>query len=150
MPDSEVVGIAKSAWKYEREDRNWVGRSSRAILSREEILYFAHHKKGGDALLLWCFLIGQHATRKEAIVVDREAMAKANLLPGWTAWRYREAIKALRELQLLRLVEGGQRRDDLTFAPNRYLLASAMAESRQYATGTVVSPRQSRGSRAEP
>jgi hypothetical protein len=100
-------------------------------------LIFASHKKGGDALLLWGYLGGLHARRQEAVVVVREAMADSDVLPGWTSWRYREAIRTLRELELLVLVEAGQRRADKTLMPNRYLLRRPLAQSRQDVTRTA-------------
>jgi len=121
LPDAEVVRTASSAWRYECEGRNWVGRAPTTVLDREELHLFAGHKNGGDALLLWSYLEGQHAKRAADIVVDRKAMAAANLLPEWTEWRYRKAIKALRDLQLLRLVaQGGSQ--NRRFGPHRFRL----------------------------
>jgi hypothetical protein len=136
LPDAEVVRTAHSVWRYEREGRNWVGRAPRTIIGREELLVFAGHKNGGDALLLWAYLEGQHAQRAEPLVLDREAMAEANLLPGWSAWRYRQAIDALRELGLLEIVGGGYRRGDQTFAPYLYHLRRPVAGTRQDTTRT--------------
>ena len=137
LPDTEVTDVAQRVWRYEIEGRNWSGKSPRTILSREELHVFARHKNGGDALLLWAELAGQHARRKTAFAVDREAMARANVLPGWSGWRYRQAIEALRELDLLVLMEGGERRPDKTFKPYLYLLRRPEAESRQHVTQTA-------------
>ncbi len=137
LPDYEVCSCAAQAWKYQREGRNWVGGSPRTILTREEQFYFAEHRHGGDALLLWCYLEAQHAKRSSAFAVDREAMARDNVLPGWTAARYRKAIKVLRELCLLVLVEGGVRRSDKTLMPNKYLLRRPLVHSHQNATRTA-------------
>jgi hypothetical protein len=136
LPDAEVVSTAQSVWRYEREDRNWVGRAPRTIIGREELLVFAAHKNGGNALLLWAYLEGQHARRAEPLVLDREAMAEANLLPGWSAWRYRQAVETLRELGLLEIVGGGYRRGDQTFAPYLHRLKRPVAGTRQDTTRT--------------
>jgi hypothetical protein len=137
LPDDEVISTAKSAWRYECEGRNWAGRSPRTILSREELLFFAPHKKGGDALMLWSYLEGQHARRAEPLVLDRIAMTEANLLPGWSQWRYRQTIKTLLALGLIEIVGGGHRRGDQTYAPYQYCLKRPMAGSRQDTTKTV-------------
>ena len=144
LPDSEVVATARSAWRYEQENRNWVGRSPRTVLTREELFFFAHHKAGGDALILWAYLDGQHSGRG-AFTVDRQAMAAANVLPDWTAWRYRRTLDTLRALGLLVRVGGGERRADKTLTPHLYRLERPMAGSRQYATRTVFARARDRG-----
>ena len=136
LPDSEVLATAQSAWRYEVEGHNWVGRSSRTILAREDIDVFAHHKKGGDGLILWTLLNSQHKNRKH-FVVDREAMAAANVITGWTAWRYRKAIEALCELGILIPVSNRRRRADKTWQPTHYRLVRPTAGSLQYVTRTV-------------
>lgn len=150
LPDSEVISIAKSAWRYEQEGRNWIGKSPRTILTREELMIFAGHKRGGDALLFWAYLESQHARRKVAFALDREAMARERMLPNWTAWRYRCAISALLELELLELVEVGKRRKNKKLAPNKYFLRHPSACFRQNATGTAspMPPKSGSGGRS--
>ena len=122
LPDPEVIDVVKRVWGYEIEGRNWVGQAPRTILTRNDLTIFARDKNGGNALMLWTHLIGEHAKRKSAFALDTAAMARADVLPGWTRWRYRRAIKTLRDLELLELVEIGQRRTNKTFAPNLYFL----------------------------
>jgi hypothetical protein len=74
--------------------------------------------------------------RVDPLVLDREAMAEADLLPGWSPWRYRRAIEALRELGSLEIVGGGYRRGDQTFAPYQYRLKRPVAGTRQDTTRT--------------
>jgi hypothetical protein len=138
LPDAEVVAIAQSAWRYEQEGHNWSGRSPRTLLTRRELLYFSPHKYGGDALILWSYLEGQHAAGGASFAIDREAMAAAQTLPRWTTWRYRQAIKALLELGLLEFVRGGHRRSNQTFAPYQYRLKRPVAGGRQNTTKTGV------------
>ena len=64
-------------------------------------------------------------------------MARAQTLPGWTGWRYRQAIKTLLELRLMEIVGGGYRRGDQTFAPYQYRLKRPVAGTRQDTTRAV-------------
>jgi hypothetical protein len=136
LETDEVEKTAQSAWRYEHEGRNWVGRKPRVVVERGALLLFASHKNGGDALILWGYMKGQHAKREAPMVLDRESMMRADVLPGWTAWRYRKAISTLLDLKLLERIDFGRRRQDKTFAPYLYRFVNAVAGARQYVTRT--------------
>lgn len=136
LAETEVVKTAQSAWRYQCEGRNWIGRSPRIQFTMDELMAFAGHTKGGDALILWGLLTSLHGHRNEPIAIDREAMAAAQLLPSWKAGRYRTARDALSDLSLLELVNQGGMTGTGRTSPNLYRLITSVAASRHNTTRT--------------
>ncbi len=111
--NSEVEKTTRSVWRYQSEGRNWVGSQGHVDWSVTRVLECAPHKHAGDAVILMTVLRAKHAKRKKRFAVGPRAMAKAQILPGWTEHRYRTALKAAIKLELIEPVyTGGRRKGD--------------------------------------
>ena len=89
--------------------------------SVEQVLSCAFHKHCGDAIILTTVLRAKHAKRKKAFAVVPRAMARDQVIPGWSEHRTRQALHAALDLGLVRPVyKGGHRLHD----PSLYELAS--------------------------
>ena len=112
LTDSEVVSCAKSAWNYQVEGKNLVGRQARHFITRSlwrEVL--EHSSNGSDALALYNLLVMEHALRVgrgETFVLVVKGMVKAETIPHWGVKRYRAAIRDLLELNLISMVHRGR------------------------------------------
>ena len=118
LPDAEVLKTARSAWRYEVEDRNWVGRTGRVYLTADEIAKLITYPRGSDMALLLLTLRRAHWDH-EVFAVSPKAMAAAGVIPGWrrSPDRYRRALALLIESGFLHLqYRGGSRPGDV----NRY------------------------------
>ena len=124
LPAAEVDKAARSAWGYQADNRNWVGSRPRIVHHYETVIKFAVHKKGGDAMLLLAVLQSQHARRNQPFAIDRTAMAKAGVLPGWSAGRIRAARFALIELGGVVRARTGRRRADGRQEPDLFWLSN--------------------------
>lgn len=111
IPEPEVRRIVASAWKYNTENRNWVGGAGVCQISSElmEGLMNFSPKHGGDALALYLKLKKEHAARDkrgEPFPVCPEAMARDCVFP-WSKYQFTEALRVLRKYPLLELVKPG-------------------------------------------
>jgi hypothetical protein len=85
LPDAEVVKIAQSAWKIEREGRNLVAGPSGAVFLSYDVLDHLAEIAGSrlpDAVLILIYLLRNHAWRKEPFAFVAAAMAQAKSVPG--------------------------------------------------------------------
>jgi Primase C terminal 1 (PriCT-1) len=120
LPDAEVAKTARSAWRYQSEKRNWVGSEGHVTWPVAQVLRCAPHKQGGDALILTTVLRAKHATRKESFAAATRAMARDQVIPGWSEHRTRQGLQAALKLGLItRIYKGGQGPGD----PSRYRLS---------------------------
>src|SRR5262249_13406675 len=113
--DSEIEETARSAWKYEVEGLNWVGRAGRVYVSAEEQERLMAHPKGADMALLLLRLRRAHWDRL-SFAVSPKAMADHRVIPDWgrSPGRYRRAVAGLVEVDILRIERlGGSKRGDV-------------------------------------
>jgi hypothetical protein len=110
LNSAEVQKTVRSAWRYEQEDNNWVGREARALVTASEYQFLAAHRHGADALLLLVKLQLSNWARAEFSVAPK-AMAQAKVIPRWGPQRYRNAADALVEIGRLRITHHGGRGD---------------------------------------
>src|SRR5262249_26540374 len=102
LSDTEVVGIATSAWRYQEEERNLVGRGRAFVVSNAD--YERLHEEGGDdAVLLYCHLRCHHWGRD---FVLSKAMAASM---RWGLRKWRGARDALERLGFIRCIHPGGR-----------------------------------------
>ena len=102
LSDAEVLSIAASAWRYEEEGRNLVGRGRGFVVSNAD--YKRLREEGGDdAALLYCDLRAQHWGRD---FVLSKAMAAAM---RWGLPRWKRAREALVKLGFICCIHPGGR-----------------------------------------
>ena len=129
LRDAEVEKTARKVWDYQVEGRNWVGSRGHVPWSVEQVLSCAFHKHSGDATILMTVLRANHSKRDGPFAVAPRAMARDQVIPGWTEHRTRQALKAALQLGWLNLVyKGGHRLHD----PSLYELPPACENSHQY------------------
>ena len=121
LSPAEVEKTARSAWRCQTEGRNGVGSQGYAYWSVEKVLKCAPDRHGGDAIILTTVLQAKHAKRKEVFAVAPRAMAKHQVIPGWSEHRTRTALAAAVELELIVPVHKGGR---FPGDPSLYRLAS--------------------------
>ncbi len=111
MTEAEVREVARSAWNYEVQGKNWVGSSGRVVLSKELVHERARLYPGNPFVLEMKLRIEHSARvqRGEAFRLCRRSMAACQTLPGWTESNYRSAIDSLRANGLLRVVRSKPR-----------------------------------------
>jgi hypothetical protein len=130
LPDLEVERAVCSAWRYEQNGQNWVGKGARAYITSSEHQFLATRQFGPDALLLITKLRLTHALRPE-FCISPKAMARAKVFPGWGPQRYRHAIALLVQSGGLRITHrGGRSGGDArryAFGMKRLLLLAAAA-----------------------
>jgi hypothetical protein len=98
LPDSELVRIVASTWKYHQSGRNWAGSGQQVVLSHAEIDLYAD---APDALLLLTILRRHHWGRDFVVA---NAMKETMPGGGWRRQRF-TAARALLEIRgSLRLV----------------------------------------------
>lgn len=100
LPDSEVVTVAKSAWRYEEQGRNFSGGKQDDV-EAQQIDALSSEPNGGDAFLLLRLLRRKHLGLRDTFWV---ANAFADTF-GWTLARFRKARTLLIEKRLIVLVE---------------------------------------------
>ncbi|MDH3605039.1 MAG: hypothetical protein OEU26_36035, partial [Candidatus Tectomicrobia bacterium] len=111
LPDGEVVERARAVWRDFKAGKikPMVGKVSAVKTTADEIRAFASlGGAGADAMLLWQFLRTQHAARVkrgETFRLNVRRMVEAEVLCGWTEWRWKRAIKLLSKLGLLAAVK---------------------------------------------
>lgn len=100
LSDAQVAKAARSAWKYEQEDRNWVGREARGFLTLTELEGLSLR-----ASFLLCLLRAYHACRIEPFAI---AIAPYSAELGWSP---NTLLAVIRELiaggYLARMYQGG-------------------------------------------
>jgi len=106
--DAEICKVVDSAWSYEQDGKNWVGKEQRVYTTKSEIHALSSRKRGGDALLLLSILRLAHWNRP-IFVIAPKAMEQANVIPDWDCRRYRAARDELIECGLITLVHKGGR-----------------------------------------
>ena len=100
LPESELEAAARSAWKYEREGRNLVGRGKAVVISHNTIDRVMAHSP--DAFYLLMILERHHWGRNFVLA---NAMAAAM---GWRLSRWRSARNILVRLAIIACIhEGG-------------------------------------------
>jgi hypothetical protein len=90
LPDAVVVAKAQTAWRYQQEGRNLVGRGRALVMSHE--IYDVLWNEDRDALALYWHLRRFHWGREFVLA---KAMAAAM---GWGLPKWKEARDALRRL----------------------------------------------------
>lgn len=109
LPDAEVMSIANSAWRYEQEGRNLVGRGHAMVIDHGTFDRLI--SKSPDAWLLYSHLLRQHWARD---FVLSKAMAPAM---HWGRPRWENARDTLVDLGFIHCIHpGGNGRHD----PPRY------------------------------
>jgi hypothetical protein len=106
LPDADVVKTACSAWGYEQEDRNFVGRGK--LLTTPDAMFKAliSLPRGVDALALHLLLRSTHKAGAQ-FAVSSKAMARDRTLPGWSHVRIRKARNNLVDRGFLKRVSRG-------------------------------------------
>jgi hypothetical protein len=115
----EVLKIAGSAWRYEQERRNFVGRESRTYVTKSEFEKLMEHEDGLDALALLTKFRFTHSGLRETFAASPAAMWKAGVMTQagkpWGRDRYKRAIRVLLETKILKVVHaGGRRKGDVS------------------------------------
>jgi Primase C terminal 1 (PriCT-1) len=114
MPEHEVVKTAESAWHYQQNGRNFVGRSRRVYHLIEQVEVLSRVPYGADALLLLSILRAHHWDHPR-FAASPEAMARGGVVADWgrSHDRYRRALAVLVETGILAIVnKGGAGRHD--------------------------------------
>jgi hypothetical protein len=110
----EIEKTVRSAWRYETEERNWVGRRSFIRVPAEDIAVIDSHPHGADMALLYLRLRRAHWDRP-IFAASPKAVADHSVIPGWrrSHGRYRRALAGLVEVGTLRTEKiGGSKRGD--------------------------------------
>lgn len=155
LPHAEVVGIVRSAWSYTTRGRNWVhGGSGGVLVHHREIDLLLGHP---DALTLLAFLRRTHADKSEPFCIASKSMAEANVLPGWSRHRIRDAVEVLvRGGHLLLARQGTSRGNPSLFAlpagsgPHRTLSGSEVAHTEHNVTRQSYPGSSPKGREAAP
>jgi hypothetical protein len=106
MDDAEVVKTANSAWAYQVQDRNWIGRQARASTDRGEILRYSTDP---DALMLVQLLRISHPRPGKRFAIDQVDTAA---LLKWDRGRLRKRIDSAIAMKDLRRVHYGTGKGD--------------------------------------
>ena len=107
LPDDVIVTTAKSAWRYEQDGRNLVGRG-RAVVTPHSVVDELIGESQ-DAFVLFSLLQRHHWGRNFVV-----ANAMADQL-GWTRKRFAEARQLLQTLGLIQLVALASYRTPATY-----------------------------------
>jgi Bifunctional DNA primase/polymerase, N-terminal/Primase C terminal 1 (PriCT-1) len=100
LPESELESAARSAWKYEREGKNLVGRGKAVVMSHSIIDRVMAHSPDAFYLLM---ILKRHHWGRDFVLAN--AMASAI---GWRLPRWRNARNILVRLGLIACIhEGG-------------------------------------------
>jgi hypothetical protein len=110
LSDAEVLRIAASAWNYEKEGKNLVGRG-RAIVAAHTLID-GLMQKDPDAFLL-LMMLKRHHWGRDFVVAN--AMAPSMPGGGWTLRRLQDARKTLVEEGYVELVRPGGFRSPATY-----------------------------------
>lgn len=113
MLDSEIIKTARSAWGYQERGENWVGMKSRLPITLADLDEL--EPLGSDAVVLAFHLRLEHGgrmARGETFALATVAMEASGTIPGWSRWKYREAIEKLMKANVLKMVHQGTRKGD--------------------------------------
>jgi Bifunctional DNA primase/polymerase, N-terminal/Primase C terminal 1 (PriCT-1) len=116
MGEREIIKTATSAWRYESDDLNWVGKEAHVVMPKSFIKQMAldiSNKHSGDAFMLLALLLGEHSARQargEPFALVFQGMAKAESLPDWTAYQYATAARELLRAGYLECIRQGKGR----------------------------------------
>jgi hypothetical protein len=105
----EVEQIARSAWKYQQEERNWSGQEAVAQIPESIRAKICCGQAGSDALALYVLLRTKHSARNDEFCIAIDAMIKAELLPCVTKMRLRRARDHLCTVGVIERVHIGGR-----------------------------------------
>jgi len=108
LDSAEVAKVVASVWRIRIEGRNWVGEEQRVYTFKSELEAFAAHPNGGDGHLLFSKLRMSHWGH-DRFPVSCKAMALQQVFPGWGVKRYRVALGAITDVELLEQVHHGGR-----------------------------------------
>src|SRR6185312_983263 len=86
LDQSEVERIAESAWGYQSQGRNWIGRGWQVFASFAEIDDLIAEP---DALALLLFLRRKHLGERDRFIVAPRAMTSNGPFCEWTEKRLR-------------------------------------------------------------
>ncbi len=135
IPWDEVERIAVSAWRYQEMGQNRVGRG-RYVMTPEA--RFEQLMDVPNAFVLDTRMRLIHEGQRARFAASPKAMAAADVLPGWTVARYRNAIQALVDRGVWALLKkGGRGAGD----PSQYGFTDC---SLQAAKGTKFAPNTNR------
>ena len=141
----EAKKTAASAWRLHAEGRNWVGQGRYAKVPEAR---FERLKDVPDAFVLDTRMRLTHEGRRDRFAASSRAMAQANVIPGWTAARYRRAIRTLVERGVWDLLKrGGRGAGD----PHEYGFADCSQLARKGADkGSEIGPNTNSNTRPRP
>lgn len=107
--DSHIWKIVDWVWKKRLRNELWGGKKSAVQIYMTDIQDLSPHPHGGDALTLFATLKHNFdRAEPKPFPIDRRAMADANIINGWTEWKYRAAIGTLLKAQkIFRVRKGG-------------------------------------------
>lgn len=110
LADGEVVSVARSAWRYTLDGKNFVGTSGSVVFTAEEVEELARRFPGDASVMLMKLMLahGHRIERGEAFALSTPSMEKAGTLPGWTRPNLRTAIINLERVGLLEAVRRGR------------------------------------------
>lgn len=106
LPWGEVERVAASAWRYQAAGRNKAGRG-RYVMTPEA--RFERLMDVSDAFVLDTRMRLTHEGSRARFAASPKAMAAADILPGWTVRRYRDAIRVVVERGVWSLLKRGGR-----------------------------------------
>jgi Bifunctional DNA primase/polymerase, N-terminal/Primase C terminal 1 (PriCT-1) len=106
LPDADVVKTACSAWNYEQEGKNYVGRGKFLTTPAATFKALISVPGGCEALALHMLLRSTHKTGTKFAVAPK-AMARDRTLPGWSHVRVRKARNILVDGGVLKRVSRG-------------------------------------------
>lgn len=113
---NEAMRAINGAVRKHAAGDNWVGQGARLMLTTATLESFSGDS---DALMLDCVIRSRHAGRPEPFVLVAKAMARDNVIPGWTPRRYKIATGQLVVRGRIRRIHtGGRRKGD----PHLYVL----------------------------
>ncbi|MGE3063985.1 MAG: primase C-terminal domain-containing protein [Hyphomicrobiaceae bacterium] len=124
--EDEVERTAGSAWRYQREGRNFVGQGGVVLITHEELDDLLRQRHGAEAVALLALLRRQHGARQQPFAVSCDAMAAARTIACWPNPRkYRRARNLLHRRGHLELVSPSGTNPDGTFRPAQWRHPSA-------------------------
>jgi hypothetical protein len=131
LPWDEVDEVAVSAWRYQVAGQNRVGRGRYVVTPETRFLQLMDMP---DTFAIDTRMRLAHEGLRARFAASPKAMAAANVMPGWTAVRYRHAIRVLVERGVwILLKKGGRGAGD----PHEYGFAD---RSPQAVKGTKSAP----------
>ncbi len=102
----EVEEKARHVWSdYQEIDQNWIGDGRpRVVLLGSVVDDLLRRRHGPDALAMLALLIRSHGARDTSFAVCSKAMARDEVIAGWTSRRYTRARRLLESSDLIVLV----------------------------------------------